>query len=268
MTSVLPTFSQPAMFVLLPCDVRYISDQPFNALGKKYCEALRIGANVLPIALPVGTLHDFDAYLSIACGVMFPGSVANVHPSHYGQAVHDISLPLDRDRDDITLPLMREVIRRGMPLLAICRGHQELNVALGGSLHQAVEELPNHLDHRARTELSLEQMYAPMHHIDLVEGGVLEALFKTQTMPINSLHGQAIDRLADGLIVDARCTEDGTVEAVRIKDYPTFALGCQFHPEWDIQNNRTGQVIFKAFGEACNAYAAQQNAIRKTVPTG
>lgn len=246
----------------MPCDVRYISEQPFNALGKKYCEAVRIGANALPIALPVGTLPDMDAYLSIASGVLFPGSVANVHPSHYGQAVHDTSLPLDVDRDDITLPLIREVVRRGLPLLAICRGHQELNVALGGSLHQAVEELPGHLDHRARTELPQMQMYAPMHDIDLVPGGVMSGLFNVEKMPINSLHGQGIDRLADRLIVDARCTQDGSIEAVRLKDYPSFALGCQFHPEWDIRNNPVGQVVFQAFGEACRAYAAQADSRR------
>ena len=217
-------------------------------------DAVRFGANSLPFAVPVGCTGQLEHYLDLAHGVVFPGSRANVHPSHFGQAVHDESLPLDPDRDTTTLPMLRAVIERGIPLLAICRGIQELNVALGGSLHQAVQELPGKRDHREPAGKTLAEQYEPCHDISLTQGGMLHQLFGRGSIKVNSLHGQGIDRLADGLQVEA-VADDGVIEAVSVKQSKGFALGLQFHPEWDIKNNPIGQAIFGAFGQACQTYA-------------
>ena len=241
--------------VLLPCDLKLFKDQAFHALGKKYVDAVSLGAHCLPVAMPVGRPDLLEQYLDCAHGVVFTGSQANVHPSHFGQTVHNPALPLDAARDASTLPLFQAVLKRGMPLLAICRGIQELNVALGGSLHQAIQELPGKRDHREPAG-DLDTQYAPAHDITLTAGGVMHALFKTDTLTVNSLHGQGIDRLAQGLLVEA-VAPDGIIEAVRVADAKGFALGVQFHPEYDIANNPIGQTIFKAFGEACALYAAR-----------
>jgi putative glutamine amidotransferase len=253
LTSALP-------LVLLPSDIKDYWGQPFQSIGKKYMDAVRYGAHALPLGVPVGDISNsteqMNHYLDIAHGVVFPGSRANVHPSHFGQTVHDDSLPLDSERDSTTLPLLRAVIERGIPLLAICRGIQELNVALGGTLHQAVQELPGKQDHREPTG-TLEQQYAARHAITLREGGIMHQLFKQTTLRVNSLHGQGIDRLAAGLSIEATA-EDGVIEAVSVTASKGFTLAVQFHPEWDIQNNPLGQTIFGAFGQACQAYAASK----------
>lgn len=246
--------------VILPSDIKDYWGQPFQSIGKKYMDAVRYGAHALPLGVPVGDISNsaeqLEHYLSIAHGVVFPGSRANVHPSHFGQAVHDQSLPLDSDRDSTTLPLLRAVIERGIPLLAICRGIQELNVALGGSLHQAVQEVPGKQDHR-EPKGTLDEQYAPRHAITLSEGGVLQQLFQQTTLQVNSLHGQGIDRLAADLSIEAMA-DDGVIEAVSVTGSKGFTLAVQFHPEWDIQNNSLGQTIFGAFGKACHAYAASR----------
>ena len=242
--------------VLLPCDIKDVLGSPFQAVGRKYTDAVRLGSKAMPVCMPVGGVEHLEQYLDIAHGVLFPGSRANVHPSHFGQAVHNTALPLDTDRDTSTLPLLHAVIRRGIPLLAICRGVQELNVALGGSLHQAIQELPGKFDHRER-EGAASVQYAPAHGIELVAGGVMHKLFGKSEIQVNSLHGQGIDLLADGLTIEARAP-DGIIEAVSVTHAKAFALGVQFHPEWDIENNPVGQVIFKAFGEACAQYAQQK----------
>ncbi len=243
--------------VLLPCDIKDYWGQPFQSLGKKYMDAVRFGANALPLAIPVGCTGQLEHYLDLAHGVVFPGSRANVHPSHFDQTVHDDSLPLDTHRDCTTLPMLRAVIERGIPVLAICRGIQELNVALGGSLHQAVQELPGTRDHREPAGKTLAEQYSPCHNITLTQGGLLHGLFAQDHIKVNSLHGQGIDRLADRLQVDA-IADDGVIEAVSVKQAKGFALGVQFHPEWDIQNNPLGQTIFGAFGKACHAYASSK----------
>jgi putative glutamine amidotransferase len=253
LTSALP-------LVLLPSDIKDYWGQPFQSIGKKYMDAVRYGAHALPLGVPVGDIsssaEQMEHYLNIAHGVVFPGSRANVHPSHFGQAVHDTDLPLDPARDSTTLPLLRAVIERGIPLLAICRGIQELNVALGGTLHQAVHELEGKQDHREPTG-TLEQQYSARHRITLQAGGVMHQLFKQTTLQVNSLHGQGIAQLASGLSIEA-IADDGVIEAVSVTASKGFTLAVQFHPEWDIHNNPIGQTIFGAFGQACQAYAASR----------
>jgi putative glutamine amidotransferase len=179
--------------------------------------------------------------------------VSNVGPEHYGEEVKVNPDRLDPLRDALTLPLIRAAIERKTPLFAICRGFQELNVALGGSLYQAVHDVNGHKDHRARLELPLDEMYGPVHPVSL-HGGLRNWIGKDRIM-VNSLHWQGISRLADGLKAEA-FAEDGLIEAVRGPDDEAFCLGVQWHPEWGAKSNPVSVALFRRFGEAAKSSAA------------
>lgn len=240
-------------FVMIPCDNRMMGGQYYHSLGRKYADAIRLAAQGLPLITPTGGAGDYLPYLDMADGILLTGSPANVHPSHFGQDVHNPSLPLDTERDAVTLPLVKLAIQRGLPLLAICRGHQELNVALGGSLHQAIHELPGKHDHREPADVDIAEQYAPAHDVTVVPEGRLHHIVGTDRILVNSLHGQGIDRLADGLRAEAYAP-DGIVEAVSIREHPGFSLGLQWHPEWRVMDNPISVQIFKAFGDACREH--------------
>jgi putative glutamine amidotransferase len=175
-----------------------------------------------------------------------------VHPSHFNQAVHDASLPLDPVRDAWTLPLIPKVLARGMPLLAICRGTQETNVALGGSLHQEVHQAGPYTDHRAPPDQPAERQYGPSHRVQVRPGGRLEQIVPWPQFEVNSVHGQGLDRLAPGLRVEA-VAPDGLVEACSVDAAAGFSLCVQWHPEWRAADNPVSMLILKAFGDAlCN----------------
>jgi putative glutamine amidotransferase len=246
-----------APFVLIPCDNRVLGGHPFYVLGRKYADAVHTAAGCHPLLLPSGPTIDLAAYLELVDGVLLTGSPANVHPRHFGQTVRDPRLPLDQERDGVTLPLVRLAIQHGLPLFAICRGLQEINVALGGSLHQAVHEEPGRLDHRADPENAPEDQYGPSHPIDIATGGELDRILGVRQLQVNSLHGQAIDRLAPGLRVEATAP-DGTVEAVHINAHPGFGLAVQWHPEWKVLENSASALIFRAFGDACRQSQARR----------
>ena len=162
---------RPPIVLVTSCN-RMLGEHPFHIAGRKYVDAVRL-AGALPLIAPPFAVDELDALLDAADGVLFTGSPSNVHPSHFGEAVHDPSLPLDPDRDAWTLPLVAKVLARGMPLFAICRGAQEANVALGGTLHQAVHEQDGHHDHRGDRGGDAEAQYGPAHAVDVVPGGVL-----------------------------------------------------------------------------------------------
>jgi putative glutamine amidotransferase len=179
-----------------------------------------------------------------------------VHPSNFGQAVHDPNLPLDASRDKATLPLISRVIELGMPMLAICRGLQEINVALGGTLHQAVQEVAGRNDHRGargKPDATKEEAYAAAHPVSVVGDGCLAAIVGRRELVVNSVHGQGVDRLASGLRVEARAP-DSQIEALTIDAHRGFNLAVQWHPEWRAWENEDSQKIFAAFGEACRAW--------------
>lgn len=245
--------SQP--IVLVPACTRQIGAHPYHVAQLKYVEAVVAGAGCTPLVLPaLGDAIDWDTVLEVADGVMLTGSPSNVHPDFFGQSVLDPSLPLDPARDATTLPLIRMAIERGIPLIAVCRGSQEINVALGGSLHQAVHDVEGFMDHREDKTASIDIQYAPAHPVNITPGGRLaKILGGASSMVVNSVHGQGIDRLADGLQVEARA-DDGLIEAYSVTNAPGFTLAMQWHPEWKIRDNPDSMKLFGAFGDACRAY--------------
>jgi putative glutamine amidotransferase len=239
--------------VLVPACNRLFGRHPFHMVGQKYVDAVRL-AGCLPVVVPAAHPDELADWLDIADGLLLTGSQSNVHPSHFDAEVHDPSLPLDPMRDQWTLPLIRLAIERGLPLLAICRGFQETNVALGGSLHQAVHEQTGLNDHRALSdEHTVAEQYGLAHPIHVQPGGLLAQLLPQSEVQVNSLHGQGVNRLADGLRIEATAP-DGLVEAFSVTRGPGFALCVQWHPEWQPATNPVSMAILKAFGAACQSW--------------
>ena len=244
--------------VIVPACTRDIGPHPYHAAQYKYIDAVVKGADCAPLILPaLGDALDLETTLAVCDGIMLTGSASNVHPSYYSQEVHDPSLPQDPARDATILPLIRAAIKRGIPLLAICRGFQEMNVALGGSLHQAVQEVAGLMDHRENPEASLDDQYRPAHPVTLVPSGVMARILGAGAIDVNSLHGQGVAELAPGLAVEAT-SDDGLVEAFSVPAAPGFTLAVQWHPEWRITENPASMKMFGAFGKACRDYQAKR----------
>src|SRR5580700_5953524 len=242
------------VIVGIPACAIEVNGHPRHDTPARYAVAVLGGAGAVPILIP--PLGDAElAVLDRIDGLLLPGSPSNVHPSHYDGGDSKTPELHDQQRDATTLPLIRAAIARGMPVLAICRGIQELNVALGGTLHQQVHELDGRLDHRSGPG-TLEQRYGPKHKIGL--SGELGRIVGAEAIMVNSLHGQAIERTAPGLVVEALAA-DGTIEAVRVTTARGFALGVQWHPEWGFRNNAASLAILGAFGAACRAYRLGTN---------
>src|SRR5690606_5175689 len=214
------------------------------------------GAGATPVLLP--SLHglDPDQWLARMDGLLLTGSPSNIEPHHYDGGPSWEGNLHDPARDATTLALAPRAIAMGLPVLAICRGLQEVNVALAGSLHQKVHEVPGMQDHREDTQAPLELQYGPAHEVVLAPGGLLAAAAGAGRATVNSLHGQGIARLAEGLVVEATAP-DGLVEAYRGTG-PGFLLAVQWHPEWQVASNPFYLAIFRAFGDACRAWAARR----------
>jgi putative glutamine amidotransferase len=258
--------NRPAPVVLVPACQRVLGRHPFHVAGKKYLDAIRL-AGCVPLIVPGASPLELDTLLSIADGLLLTGSPSNVHPSHFGEDVHDPSLPLDPVRDEWTLPIIRQALARGMPVLGICRGFQEVNVAVGGSLHQAVHEQPGFINHRADDRLPVDEEYGPAHPVAIEPGGLLSQLLegvpsvRDGRFMVNSLHGQGANRLGPGVRVEARAP-DGVVEAITWsppEGGPAgFNLCLQWHPEWKAADNPVSLRLFTAFGHACQIYRDQR----------
>ena len=244
--------------VLLPADVKQLGSHAFHVAGHKYLAAVVEAAGALPLVVPaIADQLDVDELLTLADGILLTGAVSNVHPSHFGQAVHNPSLPLDPARDALTLKLIHAAIKAEVPILAICRGFQEMNVAFGGSLHQAVHEVVGMQDHREAQDSPVDVQYGHSHIVDLVANGQLAEIVGKQKMMVNSIHGQGIDTLGSGLLAEAYAP-DGLVEALRVANAKAFALGVQWHPEWKVMENPDYFAIFNAFGNACRAHMQRE----------
>ncbi|HET6783884.1 MAG TPA: gamma-glutamyl-gamma-aminobutyrate hydrolase family protein [Pseudoxanthomonas sp.] len=242
----------------LPTDRKQIGPHPFLAVGEKYVRAVVEGAAALPVLLP-GLQPALPAakLLEGLDGLLLTGSVSNIEPHHYSDEPSYEGNLHDPARDANTLALVPLALEMGLPVLAICRGFQEVNVALGGTLYQKVHEQPGFLDHRENLDDPLDKQYAPVHAVTFNPGGILAKVAGTPSAQVNSLHGQGVARLGRGLKVEA-VAPDGLVEAFR-HEGPAFMLGVQWHPEWRVTENPFYLGIFKAFGDACRARAAQRN---------
>jgi len=241
--------------VLVPACNRLLGHHPFHIAGKKYIDFVRL-AGCLPLVVPNAAASEIDTLLALADGVLLTGSPSNVHPRHFDEGLHNPDLPLDLERDQWTLPFIPSVLARGLPLFAICRGTQEANVALGGSLHQAVQEVPGCTDHRADADASAEVQYGPAHEVEVQPGGVLPRILDRMRFQVNSVHGQGVNRLARDLHVEARAP-DGLIEAFSIPRAAGFNLCVQWHPEWQASSNPISLQLAHAFGQACRAYRQQ-----------
>jgi putative glutamine amidotransferase len=222
-----------------------------HRVGDKYITSVVEAAGAAPVLLPaIGDLHVPD-WLALVDGLMFTGSLSNVEPARYDGPASAPGTLHDRARDATTLPLLTAAIAAGVPIFCICRGHQELNVALGGTLHQTVHDVPGRFDHRApKDQPGWEAKYRPIHPVALAPGGCLRRWIGQDRIMVNSLHWQGIDRLAPGLAVEATA-DDGQIEAVSVIAAKTFAIGVQWHPEFKPLEDAASTALFQAFAAAC-----------------
>ncbi|MDP2622143.1 MAG: gamma-glutamyl-gamma-aminobutyrate hydrolase family protein [Hyphomicrobiales bacterium] len=246
-------------------DIRAIDGHSYHLAGEKYMAALAHGAGVLPVILPpisgiraeeeAGCFYGADEALERIDGLFLPGSASNVEPRRYG-GVFDPSDSSQRDpqRDETSLTLIPAAIERGLPLFCVCRGLQELNVALGGTLHQELHAVPETMQHLADSTAPHEVKYAPAHSVRFAENGIFARLAGGATAKVNSVHEQGIDRLAERLIAEGWAA-DGMIEAASVADATGFAIGVQWHPEWRFAEDALSRALFRAFGEAVCAYA-------------
>jgi putative glutamine amidotransferase len=229
---------------------------PFHCVGEKYITAVAEGAGAIPVLIPsLGDGLDLEHILTRVDGVLLTGSPSNVEPHHYSGPASDPGTWHDPHRDATTLPMIPRAIRAGLPILAICRGFQEMNVAFGGSLHQKLHEVPGLNDHRDDESQPLEVQYGPAHEVHLASDGMFTKWARSNRLIVNSLHSQGVNVLGKGLIVEATAL-DGVVEGIRVADAPSFAVAVQWHPEWQFATNEFSRALFAAFGAAARTRAA------------
>lgn len=234
-----------------------IGPHPFLAVGEKYVRAVVDGAECLPLLIP--TLQPalpLRELLESLDGILLTGSVSNIEPHHYSDEPSYPGNLHDPARDATNLALIPLAIDMGLPILAICRGFQEVNVAFGGRLHQKVHEVDGFIDHRENLDDALELQYAPTHSVALTPDGLLAGIAGADIAQVNSLHGQGVAHLGEGLTVEATAP-DGLIEAYRLKG-ASFLLAVQWHPEWRVVENAFYHGIFRAFGNACRQRASQR----------
>lgn len=235
-------------------DRRMQGPHPFHMVGEKYLQAVADAAGAYPVGLPV-LAEGFDVLdiLDRLDGLFLTGSPSNVEPRHYLGDPSEPGTWHDPERDLAALALIPAAIRVGMPLLAVCRGFQEMNVSFGGSLHQMVHEQPGYGMHKENEQDPLDVQYSPSHKVSFTPGGLLERITGVAGATVNSLHSQGVDLLGDGLQVEA-VAGDGLVEGFTVRDAPGFTLAVQWHPEWKVLANPVSSAIFRAWGDACRAY--------------
>ena len=246
------TLAHPMVGVV--SDRRMVGPHPFHMVGEKYLQAVWDGAEAYPVCLPsLGGDFDVLAILDRLDGVLLTGSPSNIEPHHYLGDPSEPGTWHDPERDLASLALIPAAIRVGMPVFAICRGFQEMNVAFGGTLHQKVHEVAGYHVHKENPDDPIEVQYGPSHEVQFEAGGLLARLTESEGARVNSLHAQGVDRLGEELVVDARA-DDGLIEAFTVRDAPGFNLSVQWHPEWRVRDNPVSLTLFRAFGKACRRY--------------
>ena len=233
---------------------------PAQRVGERNLMAVAEVTGALPLIFAGDpAMTDIDALLETVNGVLLTGARANVHPTHFGAEEHPSYEPYDRRRDALALQLVKVCVERGVPLLGLCRGFQEMNVAFGGSLHPEIRELPGRMNHRMprleNGEIHPDPtvIFADRHDVRLTPGGAFAKILGCETIRVNSLHGQGILEPGGRVVIEG-IAEDGTIEAIRIADAASFALGVQWHAEYDPQENPINRALFEAFGQALTEY--------------
>ncbi|MCC6631338.1 MAG: gamma-glutamyl-gamma-aminobutyrate hydrolase family protein [Gammaproteobacteria bacterium] len=241
----------------IPADRRMLGLHPFHAVGEKYIAPLLTISGALPLLIPsLGEELGLEALVAELDGLMFTGSPSNVEPHRYGGESSRPGTLHDPERDATTLALIPRAIAAGVPVLGVCRGFQEMNVAYGGTLWQHVHEQPGYRVHHEDASQPLDVQYGPAHEATLTPGGVLAAIAGTGRITVNSLHHQGVRELGAGLVEEARA-DDGLIEAFRVREARRFAVAVQWHPEWKPQDNAFSTALFRAFGAAARERAAQ-----------
>jgi putative glutamine amidotransferase len=248
-----------APIVGLPADTFEKSGFLFHSVGDKYLRAVAEIAKCQPLMIPSSEVISIDDVLDQLHGLVLTGALSNVHPPHYGDAPSADHEPYDHARDMTTLQLIRKAIGRGMPFFCICRGFQELNVGLGGTLETELQRGEGRLDHRAPPAEDITVRYGPAHKISISPGGLLERILGKRETMVNSIHRQGIRKLAAPLAIEA-VAPDGIIEAVSVKASKSFAFGTQWHPEFKAADNPDSVKLFTAFGDAVRAYRASKTA--------
>ena len=239
----------------IPADRRLLGNHWFHCVGEKYIAAVAQASGAVPVLVPaLGPELEFETLLAGCDGLLLTGSPSNVEPHHYKGEPSAPGTWHDPERDATTLPLIPKAVAAGMPLLAICRGFQEMNVAFGGTLHQKLQDLPGIRDHRENPSLPLDDQYGSAHEVALSPGGALARISGQSRIMVNSLHSQGIATLAPPLEVEATAP-DGVIEAFRVRDARSFAIGVQWHPEWQVMGNEFSRALFRAFGAATATHA-------------
>ena len=259
-----------APLVAVPADIRELDGYRWHAVPSQYLEAARDAAGVTPVIVPAHGEASLPPILDAVDGLLVSGSRTNVHPSLYGETPSPAFEPYDDARDGTSLPLIRHAIERGLPVLAICRGIQELNVALGGTLATEIQERKDRDDHRMTPSDEADVRFAIKHDLAIAPDGVLAGILGAGTR-VNSLHRQAIERTAPGLRVEATAP-DGTIEAVSVRGARGFALGVQWHPEYWARRSASSRdyaswTLFAAFGEAVRSHAASRSRTTRDATT-
>jgi putative glutamine amidotransferase len=249
----------------IPADRRLLGHHYFHGVGEKYINAVVAGADAIPVLIPaLGEALNLGELLSRLDAILLTGSPSNVEPHRYSGPPSEAGTLHDAQRDETTLPMIPRVVQSGLPLLAICRGFQEMNVAFGGTLWQKLHEVEGYNSHREDTQAPLDDQYGPVHDVELSRGGKLQALAGQDRLRVNSLHSQGVQTLGQDLVVEARAP-DGVIEAFSVKNAPGFALAVQWHPEWKFQDNPFSRALFAAFGQAAREYALKASFVRHRV---
>lgn len=229
-----------------------------HAGGVMNSSAVAEVAGAMPLLIPADPRFVTVAELLEACdGFLLTGGRPNVHPEEYGEDETPAHGTFDRSRDAITLPLVRACVERGQPFLGVCRGFQEVNVALGGTLYPEIRDLPGRMNHRMPPDGTLEEKFALRHSVRFTEGGVFHRVLGSVEVMTNTLHGQGIKSPGARIVIDGHAP-DGTPEALYVRDAPGFTLSVQWHPEFNAANDPASRPLFVAFGEAVRAYAASR----------
>ncbi|MCV6585463.1 MAG: gamma-glutamyl-gamma-aminobutyrate hydrolase family protein [Marinibacterium sp.] len=237
-------------------------EYPTHAGGTMNSDAVANVSNCLPLLIPSDPRFVSVAELLDACdGFLLTGGRPNVHPEEYGEPATEAHGSFDRARDAIALPLVRACVERGQPVFGICRGFQEINVAMGGTLYPEIRDLPGRDNHRMPPDGTLEEKFALRHVVTLREGGVFHRLFGAREVMTNTLHGQGIKQPGARVVIDGHAP-DGTPEALYIDGAPGFSLGVQWHPEWDAASDPVSRPLFESFGEAVHEWAGAERGPR------